>query len=261
MKAKISYVLAACFVLGLLPLMMNAQEPEKRYQLFWVLDEVVKPSMKAEYYEAGKKWAALLKKHEFPYPFNAFWTGDNHVMWAVPIESYADIDKIWEATGKMKEKSPDDYKAVEDAFKGTYFSSRSCVYALDYKYSMIAEDAESKSEEENFIFFDIYYFEPGMEAEINKIWDEMKAYLADKELIQSWYFYWGVMGTDNPVMWAVATAKNAQAFYEENAKMWKVIGKEAGKIRQKMMKYVRKQEDKTAWAQKELSYTPAKKEE
>ncbi len=261
MKAKISCILAVCFVLSLLPLTMNAQEPEERYQLFWVLDEVVKPSMQDEYYEAGKKWAALLKKHEFPYPFDAFWTGDNHVFWSVPIESYADIDKIQAAVGKMKEKSPDDYKAAEDAFIGTYESARSCVYALDYKYSMIAEDTESKSEEENFIFFDIYYFEPGTEAELNKIWDEFKALMADKEIVQSWYFYWGVMGTDNPVLWSAASAKNAAAFYEENAKMWKALGKEAGKIKQKMMKYVRKQEQKTAWIQKELSYNPSKKEE
>jgi hypothetical protein len=261
MKAKISWVLAFCFVLSLLPLTMNAQEPEERYQLYWVLDEVVKPSMQEEYYEAGKKWAALLTKHEFPYPFNAIWTGDNHVMWSVPIESYADIDKIQAAVGKIKEKSPDDYKAMEDAFIGTYESARSCVFSLDYKHSMIAEDAESKSEEENFIFYDIYYFEPGTEVEFNKLFDEMIALARDKGIVQSWYAFWGMMGTDNPVLWTAASAKNAAAFYEENAKMWKVLGEEAGKIYQKMMKYVTKQEQKTAWVQKELSYTPSKKEE
>jgi hypothetical protein len=261
MKAKISWVLAVCFVLGLLPLTMNAQEPEKRYQLFWVVDEMVKPSMADEYYEAGKKWVALLETNEFPYIFNTYWTGDDHVMWAVPIESYADIDKLMEAANKLKEKSPDDYQAMEDAFKGTYYSSRGCVYALDYKYSMIAKGAESESEEDNFVFFDIYYFEPGMEAEINKVWDEFKAFMADKDFGQSWYFYWGVMGTDNPVLWSAASAKNVTAFYEENAKMLKVLGEEAGKLKQKMMKYVTKEEQKMAWYQKELSYTPAKKEE
>jgi hypothetical protein len=261
MKAKISCVLAVFFILSLLPLTMNAQEPEKQYQLFWVLDEVVKPSMQDEYYEAGKKWAALLTKHEFPYPFNAIWTGDNHVLWSVPIESYADIDKIQAAAGKIKEKSPDDYKAMEDAFAGTYESARACVFSLDYKNSLIAKDAESKSEEENFIFFDIYYFEPGTEAELEKIWDEFKALMKDKESIQNWYFYWGVMGTDNPVLWSAASAKNVRAFWEENAKMWKVMGEEASKIKQKMMKYVRKEETKMAWVQKELSYNPSKKEE
>jgi len=261
MKAKISCVLAVFLILGLLPLTMNAQEPEKQYQLFWVLDEVVKPSMQDEYYEAGKKWAALLTKHEFPYPFLAYWTGDEHVIWSVPIESYADIDKIMEAVGKIKEKSPDDYKAMEEAFNGTYDSERSCVFSLDYKYSMIAEEAESESEEENFIFFDIYYFEPGKEAELNKIFDEMMALAKDKKVSQSWYFYWGVMGTDNPVLWSAASAKNAATFYEENAAMWKVMGEEAGKIYRKMTKYVRKHENKTAWYVKELSYNPSKKEE
>jgi hypothetical protein len=43
--------------------------------------------------------------------------------------------------------------------------------------------------------------------------------------------------------------------------MWEALGEEAGKMKQKMMKYVRKQEQKRARFQKELSYTPAKKEE
>ena len=169
--------------------------------------------------------------------------------------------KAQEEAGKLKEKSPDDYKAMEDAFKGTYESARACVFALDYKHSMIAEDAESESEEENFVFFDIYYFEPGTEAEFNKLFDEMMALAKDKDVVQNWYAYWGVMGTDNPVLWTSSSAKNAVAFYEKNAKMWEILGDEAGKIYQKMMKYVRKQEHKTAWYQKELSYNPSKKEE
>lgn len=261
MKSKISWVLAVCIVLGLFPLTMHAQEPEKRHQLIWVSDEMVKPSMQDEYYEAGKKWVALLIKNEFPYPFDTYWTGDNHAMWVVPIENFADIDKLMEAFNQLKKKSPDDFQAMEDAFKGTYYSSRACVYNLDYNISMIAKDAESKAEENNFVFFDIYYFEPGMEAELNKIWDEFKELMADKDFGQSWYFYWGVMGTDNPVLVSVAAAKNLIAFWEENAKMWKVLGPDAGKIKQKMMKYVTKEEQRMAWAQKELSYTPAKKEE
>lgn len=261
MKRKISCVLAVSMVLGFLPLAMNAQEPEKRYQLFLVVDELVKPSVKKEYYEAAKKWVAFMKDHEFSYPFDTYWSGDNHVYWSFPIQNYADIDKIMEASKKIREKSPEDLKTIEDAFKGTYETSRLCVYALDYKYSMIAEEKMSESEEENFIFFDIYYLKPGYDAEINKLFDEMKVFMADKEIIQSWYAYWGMMGTDNPVLWMAAGAKNAIVFEEENAKMWEALGKELGPIRQKMMKYVRKQEQKTAWAQKELSYTPAKKEE
>ncbi len=261
MKRKISCVLAVSIVLGLLPLAMNGQASEKRYQLFLVVDELVNPSMKGEYYETAKKWVAFMKDHEFPYPFDTYWTGDNHVMWSIPIESYADIDKIMEASNKIREKSPEELKSIEDAFKGTYETSRMCVYALDLKYSMIAEGKEGESEEENFVIFDIYYFKPGYDAEIDKLFGEMVAFMADKKFTQRWYYYWGMMGTDNPVLVCAAAAKNAIAFYEENAKMWEALGKEAGKMKQKMMKYVRKQEQKRAWFQKELSYTPAKKEE
>jgi len=262
MKSKISCVLAVCFILGLMPLAMNGQAPEKRYQLLLVIDEVVKPSMQKEYHEAGKKWIAFMKDHEFPHPISTYWTGDNHVYWSMPIESYGDIDKMMEESNKILEQFPDEYKAVMEAFKGTYETSRMCVYTLDYKYSMLAEEEEEgEPEEENFIFFDSYYCEPGTEAEINKLWDEWTAFLADKEIVQSWAFYWGTMGTDNPMIVMAATAKNAREFYEENAKMWKAFGKEASAFVQKMMKYVTKQEQKTGWFQKELSYTPVKKEE
>jgi hypothetical protein len=248
--------------LGLLPLAIHgqAQEQPKRYQMFMVIDELVHPSMKAEYYEAGKKWIAFLKEHEYSYPIDTYWTGDNHVLWRIPIENFAEIDKMMAVSNKILEEHPEEYKAILDAFKGTYETSRMCVYALDYEYSMIAEE-EGESEEENFIFFDIYYFKPGYEAEINAIFEESKAYMADKKVLQSWYAYWGWMGTDGPVMLSAATAKNARAFYEENAKAWEAWGEEGGKIKQKMMKYVSKQEQKRAWYQKELSYTPAKKEE
>ncbi len=263
MKSKISVVLAVCLILGLLPLAMFGQQPEqqKRYQMFMVIDELVYPSMKAEYYEAGKKWIAFMKEHEFTYPINTYWTGDNHVYWSIPIQNYAEIDKMMAMSGKILEEFPEEYKAILEAFKGTYENSRMSVYALDFEYSMIAEEEEGESGEENFVFFDFYYFKPGYDAEIEKIFEESKAYMADKEILQSWYAYWGWMGTDGPVMVSTATAKNVREFYEENAKAWEALGKEAGEIKQKMMKYVTKQEQKMAWVQKELSYTPAKKEE
>ena len=262
MKSKISVVLAACLILGLLPLAIHGQQPEqqKRYQMFMVIDELVYPSMKAEYYEAGKKWIAFMKEHEYSYPIDTYWTGDNHVLWRIPIENFAEIDKMMAMSNKLLEEYPEEYKAILNAFKGTYETSRMSVYALDYEYSMIAEEEEGDSGE-NFVFYDIYYFKPGYEAEINKIFEESKAYMADKKIIQSWYAYWGWMGTDGPVMVSAAIAKNPIEFYEENAKAWEALGKEAGKIKQKMMKYVSKQEQKRGWHQKELSYTPAKKEE
>ena len=263
MKIRISFVVAVCFILGLLPLTSNAQTQEeaKRYQMFMVIDELVHPSMKTEYYEAGKKWIAFMKEHEYPYPIDTYWTGDNHVYWRIPIENYAEIDKMMAMGNKILQDFPEEYQAILNAFKGTYENSRMCVYALDYEYSMIAEEEEGESGEKNFVFFDIAYYKPGYEAELNAIWEEAKAYMADKKILQSWYAYWGWMGTDGPVMVSTATAKNAREFYEENAKAWEVFGEEGGKIKRKMTKYVRKEEQKTGWYQKELSYTPAKKEE
>jgi hypothetical protein len=263
MKTKISGVLAVCFILGLLPLALNgqAQEETKRYQMIMLIDESVHPSMKAEYYEAGKKWIAFMEKHDFAYPISTYWTGDNHVYWSIPIENYAEIDKMMAMSNKILEQFPEEYTAILNAFKGTYGTTRMCVYALDYENSMIAEEETVESGEDNFVFFDILYFKPGYDAEIAKIFDESKAYMADKKILQTWYAYWGWMGTDSPVMVSAASAKNAIEFYEENAKAWQAIGEGAGKIKRKMMKYVRKQEQKTGWFQKDLSYTPVKKEE
>lgn len=261
MKSKISAVLAVCFILGLLPFALRGQEPEQPYQLLLVIEEAVKPSMTQQYYEAGKKWIAFMKKNEYSYPINTYWTSDNHVYWIIPIKNYAEIDKMMAMSEKLLKEFSEEYKAVMDAFKGTYESTRMCVYAFDYKYSMIAEEETIESGEDNFIFWDFYYFEPGTDTEVNKVFDEMKAFLGDKKIVQSWGLYWGVMGTDNPVIVMAASAKNPRDFYEENAKMWEALGEGAGKIKRKMMKYVRKQEQKTGWYQKELSYAPPIKEE
>jgi len=257
MRTKISGVLAVCLILGILPLSVNGQESEEQYQLMLVIDEAVKPSMQQQYYEAAEKYIAFLKENAFPYRVSIYWLGDHHVYWAIPIQNYAEIDKMMEMSNRMIEKSPDRYKAVTEAFKGTYESSRMCVYAFDQKYSMFVQEETMESGEDNFIFWDFYYFEPGTEMELNKILEDWKAFLADKKIVQTWEFFWGVMGTDNPVLVMAASAKDQVEFWQENARMWEVLGKEAETYVQKMMKYVRKQEQKTGWYQKELSYAPA----
>ena len=137
-KVRISWVVAVCLVLGCIPPAVNGQDQEKEYQLFYVYDSLVKPSMKAEYFEAGKKLVAFWAKHEYPVACNTYWTDDNHVMWRFPIESISDIDKIYTASSMIEVTAPDEYKEVMDAFIGTKESSRMCVYALDLKHSLIA---------------------------------------------------------------------------------------------------------------------------
>jgi len=259
MRTKISSVLVVCLILGILPLAVNGQEQEEQYQLILVIDEAVKPSMQQQYYEAAKKYIAFLKDNAFPYRINIYWTGDDHVYWSMPIQNYAEIDRMMERGNRMMAESPDRYKAVTEAFKGTYESTRMCVYAFDQKYSMFAQEETMESGEDNFIFFDFYYFEPGTEMELNQLLDEWKAFLADKKIVQAWEFYWGMMGTDNPLLVMAASAKDQVEFWQENARMWETLGTEAETYVQRMMKYVRKQEQKTAWFQKELSYAPAEK--
>jgi len=260
MKFKITVVLGIFMVLCLLPFAMNGQEPEKRYQMFYVVEELVKPDMQAEYLEAAKKWTAFMKAHDFPYPFDTYWMLDKLVFWSFPIETYADIDKITAAINKAREEAPGEFKKIMEGLKDTYEYHRNCVYALDHKYSMIAE--EESHEDENCIFYDIFYFKPGYESEIMALFDEMHEHFADIENLQTWYWYWGRMGTDSPVMLKVAWAKNPIAFFEENAAMWKDLGGSGGEFRRivhKYMKYVRKKGGGRGFYRKDLSYSPKKK--
>jgi hypothetical protein len=260
MRTKISVILAVCLILVLFSPALRCQEQEEQFQLILVIDEAVKPSMQQQYYEAAKKYIAFLKDNGYPFSINTYWMGDNHVYWTMPIQNYAQIDKIIEVSGQMIERDLDSYQAVTEAFKGTYESTRMCVYAFDQKYSMFPQEETMESGEDDYVFWDFYYFEPGTEMELNQLLDEWKAFLADKKIVQSWGFYWGMMGTDNPVLVMAASAKDQVEFWQENARMWEILGKEAETYVQKMMEYVRKQEQKSGWYQKELSYAPAEKE-
>jgi hypothetical protein len=259
MKTKLAWVLSVLLAASLIPLTLPAGAQETKPQLFWVMDDAVKPSMRSQYFEAGKKWVALLKSHEYPYFVDTYWTGDNHVYWRMPISNYAEIDEIMSGYEKLMADFGNEFKAVAEAFRGTYESSRSCVYSLDLAHSMLTEEAESGAMEGDFVFFDIYYFEPETDAEIQKVWDELKTVLKDKKNVQSWYLFHGVMGTDNPMFVMAATAENATEFYQSNAAMWKILGEEVSKLRNRMMSYVRKQEQKTAWRVPDLCYAPQKK--
>ena len=66
MKIKVLWGVVFCFMLGLVPPAAGGQTQEQVPQMFWVYDSYVKPSMKTEYFEAGKKLVSLWTKHGYP---------------------------------------------------------------------------------------------------------------------------------------------------------------------------------------------------
>jgi hypothetical protein len=85
--------------------------------------------------------------------------------------------------------------------------------------------------------------------------------MVDKKVLQGLVCLLGMDGHGQPGHGVGSDSKEPPRILRGKRKSVVTLGEEAGKIKQKMMKYVTKQEQKTGWFQKELSYIPVKKEE
>lgn len=75
-----------------------AHERDRKAQLYFAEDVVVKPSMVSNYEEDAKEVISQLYKYKYPYRWFAFSTDDFHYYFAYPIKNFADkenIDKAW----------------------------------------------------------------------------------------------------------------------------------------------------------------------
>jgi hypothetical protein len=261
MKRKISVFLMAGLVISLCALTTLAQAQEQKAQLYAIWDIVVHPSKVGDFEAGAKEEVALYAKYKFPYAWSVTRTFDNHYYYLFPVENFAAIDNIFKAFDKVAKMAGEEYQEMLDLFTGTYEYVQPSVYSLNYELSFFSEKQKEKAEEENFVFFDIFYFKTGKEREVEKLMKEMIALVEEKGTTeaQSWYCYQGIMGAETPVHYMVARAKNAIDFYTQNAKMWKLLGEEGDSLYPKLMNLLRKREHKQGWFRPDLSYTPKEK--
>ncbi len=251
MRSKINYALSLFLVIVFCSMTIHAQEKDPNKISHFASKGKVKPSMLSKYISISKEIAAECERQNFPYTFYA-WTNDEfEYYFFYPVKSRSDIGKIlkaWEDFYKVfgKEKEQELLNTLE-SYEETEFR-----YLPELSY--VPENPRLKDGEGEFILWDIAYFHPGKEKEIEEIEKEFQALFRENKITEGIDCYAGGIGTDAPVYYYVLYGKDASDFYNYNDYMWDLIGKDGRELLKKWMSLLRKREHEQLWYRPELTY-------
>lgn len=246
--------LAVSFLAFALP----APAQEKKPQLFFIEDDVVKPAMVAQFEAAlTETVATLFKAYSWPWPFQVYATEDFHYYILYPFESLSEVDKgfgIWYGmVGKLGEQKWD---ALNRKMGETTEYIKQGTVTLSPELSYTPEKPRFKPEEAKFVYWGFCYVMPGKEKDFEAQTKKIVALYQAKKISGGFKTWIGGMGTEMPFYFFSMTAKSAADMFVTDEKTTKLLDPEATAIWNVMLKLMRKYEFKTGMPRPDLSYAP-----
>jgi len=253
MKKKISLGLGLGLLMGLCVLAVVTQAQEKKADLYLIYDILVNPSKVMEFEKALKEEFAIYAKHGARLPESIASTDDFHYYLLAPMDNFAGIDDLYKGFGEAHQKmGKETYQAILKSFKGTYESVRGFMWYLRNDLSYFPKNARLKPEEVKFFHYNFFYIKSGMQPQVEEIAKKFKALYESKNILDSYYFWVGDIGTNSPVFCVVSPGKSAVDFYAQSEKRMKLLGKEAMELNLKALALIRKIERKVGMPRPDL---------
>jgi hypothetical protein len=256
-SAGVVLLLAVCILAFAFP----APAQEKKPQLYFVEDYVVKPALVAQF-EAGIKelntsiWAA----YNWPWPMETYATEDFHYTFVYPFESLTEVDKAFarfnELIGKYGEQKWD---ALNKRMGGAAESFKQMTATLYPELSYSPAKPRLKPEEEKFVYWGFCYVMPGREKEFEAVFKEVVALFKAKKVATGFNTFMGGIGTESPMYFYAESGRTVADFFLTAEKTDKILGKEIFDLWNKMLTLMRRYEYKMGIARPDLSYIPVKK--
>ncbi|HYA48835.1 MAG TPA: hypothetical protein VEG35_03965 [Burkholderiales bacterium] len=238
-----------------------APAQEKKPQLYFIEEDVVKPAMVAQFEAVVKEVnATLFKAYGWPWPFQVYATDDFHYYFLYPFESLTEIDKgfsIWYGMiGKLGEQKWD---ALNRKMGDTTEYVKQGTVTLSPQLSYVPEKLPFKPEEAKFIYWGFCYVLPGKEMDFEAQLKKMVALYKAKNVPAGFKSWIGGIGTEMPFYFFSETGRSAADMFLTDEKVTKLVDPEATAIWKDMLKLMRKYEFKTGMPRPDLSYTPPPK--
>lgn len=249
-KKRWGFFLIALFMMGAL-----AAQEKKEKKMFAVHEDVVMPSMQAEYEAVSKEFTDVMNKYKNEIEgleYLAVSTDDMRYMFVWPIDGMADLDmnSMGEVREKMGAEKFDDMMARMDK---CYTSHTTYTMSADTKLTYMPEGFSQTQKGQNYREFHFYYTTPGQMYDLAKIGKKINELHASKNSPNTYRVYRSGFGAPESYFMVAIAAKDARHFAEKSEANYKLLGKEFGDLRNKALKYTTRYEVKTAWIREDLS--------
>jgi len=249
---KISLLIA----LLLAPLCFQAQE-SKKSQAYWVHEDVVKPSMVAEYESICKELTDNLKKHDIQ-EMNSLVanTADNRYLWVGPIENMAQLDKpLFEnLAAKM---GADEMASIFDRMDKCYNIEQNYIIVMDNELSYMPGGITQTPEGQDYRKFHYYYYTPGNRAAVKERVQAIKNLFESKGSKLHYRVYRSGFGTRGEFYMVAVAAKDAADYANKIAENNESMGEEWLNTYNSFMSTLDKYEVFEGVMRPDLAYSPS----
>jgi hypothetical protein len=220
-------VIVFCLIAAF-PAAAPAQDAKPR--LFVLHQEVVRPDRVEAYEAATKEFVATVRQHQKASPqfhFNTVQGDDFTYSFVLPLADLTSLEAINQGFGALAQ-------AVGEAKFADLMKRSGATYEWTDESLLIEEPGMSyapanprlKPEEGLYLHFDLYYVQPGREAEADALAKQFVALFTQKAVPDGYRLVKVLLGKDMPLYVVVVSAKDAADFAARDAANRQTLGKE-----------------------------------
>lgn len=218
--------------------------------------EVVKPSMVAQYEAASKDFIAMVKAHKDKMPhfsFECLMSPDFVYTYVLQIPNMGGMDVINAEFGAMAQAAGHAYLDLNKRSGAATDHIRESVVQLAPELSYRPEQPRLKPEEAKYRGYSLYYVIPGREPEADQVAADYVKLYKSKNIAEGYGLYKAVLGPELPLYAVAIAARDAADYAAENAKLQETLGAEGRALAARAMALTRRFEVREAIARPDLS--------
>lgn len=230
-------------------------------RIYVLHQEVVRPSLAAVYEETTKELIRLVRDHRSAAPsfnFNAFAGDDFTYLYVTELPDFS-------ALGAIPRELEATARAVGEAKWGDLMKRngqaveyiRETVLLEDPSLSYTPANPRLKPEEMSYFHFDLYYVQPGREAEADAVAREFVELFRRKGIPDGYRLFKVALGAEMPMLAVLVGARDAADYQAQDAKARQTLGQEGAALFQRAFALSRRFESHDGWWRADLSLPPA----
>lgn len=229
-------------------------------QYFVIFEEHPFPAQLDVYESSSREFAAMVGEHagEMPhYAFTVLQGEDLTFYFVAPVDNMAGLDTInREYDHFVNAMGGDDLRKKMEPNFSSIASSRQWMTFQPPGFAYRPANPRLKPEEVGFYAFELFHLTNGERDVVALVKDWIDLYKR-KEIADGVDVFWGVIGTDSPLLIVSVGARDAVDYETQQQKIRGILGAEAEPLIRRTWAMTRSYEVKRAWVRRDLSIPPA----